>query len=168
MPKKCTTMIASALFLTAVLPRTGACWVNALRGSGPGGTSSGVTSVAVDVAGDIYATSPESVVEAVAEEETASAASALDLELPPVAATGPSDLEAFASAHAEAGAPEDSLAIETFFLSEEADESAHPEAEVETSWFSAPEEPSVVDTAATKGCLPAAPRPRLPGRCPPR
>src|ERR687890_929155 len=27
---------------------------------------------------------------------------------------------------------------------------------------------SVVDTAATKGCLPAAPRPRLPGRCPPR
>src|SRR5215204_7373653 len=27
---------------------------------------------------------------------------------------------------------------------------------------------SVVEIAATKGCLPAAPRPRLPGRCPPR
>src|SRR3712207_642987 len=27
---------------------------------------------------------------------------------------------------------------------------------------------SLVETAATKGCLPAAPRPRLPGRCPPR
>ena len=27
---------------------------------------------------------------------------------------------------------------------------------------------SLVDTAATKGCLPAAPRPRLPGRCPPK
>jgi chemosensory pili system protein ChpA (sensor histidine kinase/response regulator) len=91
---------------------------------------------------------PESIAQLAAEDEDASPAAALDIEFPPVAATGLSDLETFAWAHAGSETPDESAAIQTFFLPENEDESAQPEAEVETSWFSTPEEPSVVIAAA--------------------